>query len=1057
MTTPKNTICLWFDKDALDAANFYAATFPDSEVTGVHRAPGDFPSGKKGDVLTVQFTVLGIPCLGLNGGPAFKQSEAFSFQIATDDQEETDRYWNAIVGNGGKESDCGWCKDRWGLSWQITPRVLTDAPRGRRRRSEACLRRDDDDAENRRREDRGSAAGLTAVGRGGAFVARGTGLATATRRSGETPLDQPAGRQRSPRHLLAFCADCHEWFVGLAARSRDSSVYCVGARSSFVPCFPRPQAGRLHVQPARRQRSARETRPVMQVERWRPAGWWSGVSPLPRGGRERTASREGACGAVGALGVPPAERAGVPPAGGGSTARTLLAQGITTPRRNDGQEQRFRTRAGCGRHSVAVRFLRSVKIREESPPMRKSAVFVVLVCLCLVALPGFAEEKESTAKALGKAAGAKIGEAAAKWVAGKLYDSSCVNVNNDAVISYVCDVMRGFSGRDESEWKAKIETKLNEISSRLDTIEQVQREMHNDLMRNYRVMDAKIDQVAGDVLAVEKLVRIEGLWEKYQTQFDKVDADVTKESMVSFAKEIIANEPHSILTQLNVLLTNPPKGQPIVKYPFYEWRVQNQTVMGGQLNANEIYDFAEKKFIEYRGRQQKAYAMYYWAAAVLETQCQFNPRDCVRPPRPLKDFQADYERYTRLQAKAFNSAVDWFLLSYAFPRADVQPNFLPNTATDVYLRANLVTSAILGEGGLWGRVISMGKAWDGSLQVTCGGTTRTLTPVLEYTAPVGGNGMVFPGPDDGRPLDWWVSTANNSTYDEVHFSDSWQVYHYSLPSAPAGQCTVAGQLPKGGVLPWVNGVSEVVDIDVPGIGALRGGSFLAIQRAGGNYALVSGGSWVGSTEPEKLEEGSGSREQEYTWMIEPDHPQGPWIGLRVKGKANYLPKFFSRIRNRHRILLAQQKDVRFPEGGAVKLLFFPGNCGTVCDGDASSIVRYDIPNNDTESKKGKLVAKASILLAEGSIPDLPQGGGVLHRWLVRQDRRSPDEGHQGTAGGRFRRGSQETVSAAIRGARRSGDRRTRTRRRRVLLPRPPRARIDVSVEMSLFSGRYGVR
>ncbi len=123
----KNTICLWFDKDAEAAAKFYEATFPDSKVNAIFYAPSDFPGGKSGDVLTVDFTVCGIPCLGLNGGPIFKQSEAFSFQIATDDQEETDSYWNAIVGNGGKESDCGWCKDKWGLSWQITPRTLTEA------------------------------------------------------------------------------------------------------------------------------------------------------------------------------------------------------------------------------------------------------------------------------------------------------------------------------------------------------------------------------------------------------------------------------------------------------------------------------------------------------------------------------------------------------------------------------------------------------------------------------------------------------------------------------------------------------------------------------------------------------------------------------------------------------------------------------------------------------------------------------------------------------------------------------------------------------------------
>ncbi|SPD64591.1 2-polyprenyl-6-hydroxyphenyl methylase / 3-demethylubiquinone-9 3-methyltransferase [Cupriavidus taiwanensis] len=135
----KNTICLWYDRDALEAANFYAKTFPDSAVGAVMRAPGDYPDGKEGDVLTVEFTVAGIPCVGLNGGPHFKHSEAFSFQIATDDQAETDRLWDAIVSNGGQESECGWCKDRWGLSWQITPRALlaaiTDADRAAAKRA----------------------------------------------------------------------------------------------------------------------------------------------------------------------------------------------------------------------------------------------------------------------------------------------------------------------------------------------------------------------------------------------------------------------------------------------------------------------------------------------------------------------------------------------------------------------------------------------------------------------------------------------------------------------------------------------------------------------------------------------------------------------------------------------------------------------------------------------------------------------------------------------------------------------------------------------------------
>ena len=124
---PKTTVCLWYDRDAEDAAKFYARTFPGSSVGAVWRAPGDYPNGKEGDALVVEFIVLGVPCIGLNGGPAVRHSEAFSFQVATDSQEETDRYWNAIVGNGGEESQCGWCRDKWGLSWQITPKALTEA------------------------------------------------------------------------------------------------------------------------------------------------------------------------------------------------------------------------------------------------------------------------------------------------------------------------------------------------------------------------------------------------------------------------------------------------------------------------------------------------------------------------------------------------------------------------------------------------------------------------------------------------------------------------------------------------------------------------------------------------------------------------------------------------------------------------------------------------------------------------------------------------------------------------------------------------------------------
>ena len=157
----KNTICLWYDRDAEDAARFYAKTFPDSSVDAVHLAPGDYPSGKKGDVLTVDFTVMGVPCLGLNGGPTFKHNEAFSFQVATADQAETDRYWNAIVGNGGQESACGWCKDKWG----IVVADYADRPDESDHRSRSCCRQtrvrcDDGDEKNRHRCNRGGAPRL---------------------------------------------------------------------------------------------------------------------------------------------------------------------------------------------------------------------------------------------------------------------------------------------------------------------------------------------------------------------------------------------------------------------------------------------------------------------------------------------------------------------------------------------------------------------------------------------------------------------------------------------------------------------------------------------------------------------------------------------------------------------------------------------------------------------------------------------------------------------------------------------------------------------------------
>lgn len=607
-------------------------------------------------------------------------------------------------------------------------------------------------------------------------------------------------------------------------------------------------------------------------------------------------------------------------------------------------------------------------------------VIATLAGALLFAFPVFAKEDEDPVIAVLKSAGAKGGEVAAKALAGLLYDTSCKNVNLDAATGYVCQVLGSVSGRAEDEWKENVTKQLEQISTRLETIESGQRQIQRDLARQHEEVNAKFDQVATNVVAVKALVDVEGLWEKYKAQFDRVDQDVTADSMVSFAREIMKAQPHTILTNLNVVLTRPPEGQPLLRYPFYEWRAKSGVILADRLEAESVYDFAEKKFVEYRMRQQKAYVMYLWAAAVLESQCKLKPAQCKAPPRSTADFRADYDRYTRQQIEAFNVAVDWFLLSYSNTRQSSAPTFLPSGATGIFLRANYLTSTILGNGeGLWGRVISMGNAWDGSLQVTCGGAAQTLTPAFKYTAPVGGSGHLYSGPDSG-PLDWWVASKGDTTYDEVRFSDNWQIYHYSIPAAKPGRCVVWQKLPKGGMLPWVQPETKVATVQSGGQ-SFPFGSFVAIQRAGGAYALLSGAKWSGMSQPERSEDGLGQREKVvYEWFIEPDHPTGPAVGLYMKGRGEFrVLKRSSRIHNRDKIVLRQNKEIRFPDDRMAKFNFYPGGfCkGQLCaDGGSTSILQYDVTNNDTESKKGKLDAIASVSFRDTSNPSLETGQGV---------------------------------------------------------------------------------
>ena len=624
--------------------------------------------------------------------------------------------------------------------------------------------------------------------------------------------------------------------------------------------------------------------------------------------------------------------------------------------------------------------------------MRTRLLAATALLLVLTFVP-LARAEDDAGTAFVKSAMGKGLEVGGKVLAGILYDSSCKQGNTDKANQYICTILGSVSGRTESEFKKEVTEKLNKITENLKTIENGQKEIKDALQKQHAVTLARFDQVASGVVAVSNLARIEGLWEKYVAQFDKVDEDVTRDNMVSFAKDILSNSLHTKLADLNAVLTKDlMNGQSILRYPFYEHRLtQSYGSMIDRFNANDTYDFAEKKFADFRASQQKAFAMYLWAATVMESLCKVKPDQCVALPRSTTEFKGDFDRYTRQQAETFNAAVDWLVLANSPTRMSYNTALFAtmDSARQMLLRANIVTASLLmpdqGSRGLWGRVVSMGDKWDGSVQVTCGGSAQTLKPVFKYTVPIGGNGSFTIAKDGGGPLDWWVSSKGNSTYDEIRFADRWQMYHYSLPTAPAGPCTVSQQSPGGGVLPWVQPNVQVMNVK-SGSKTFPFGSFIAVQRAGGAYALISGGGWKGTMEPQRTEDGKGQREKAvYEWLIDPNESTGPWVGLLSKGRGEYkVSNGSSRIHNRHVISIRQDKGIKFPEDSEVRLNFFPGNCkGGVCsNGSKSSLLIYDVENNDTESKKGKLDATVAVYFDPADRPMTippPDSGIVIDR------------------------------------------------------------------------------
>lgn len=608
---------------------------------------------------------------------------------------------------------------------------------------------------------------------------------------------------------------------------------------------------------------------------------------------------------------------------------------------------------------------------------------IALSIVSLTTSPALAQQQSDASKAVQSAITSgllKGGEAGAQWLAGQLYDTDCKKARGNEAI---CAVLGSFSGRAESEWKDNVTNELKEIRTQLGAIAKDQAEIKNELSQTHQEMLKAFEQVASKNIAADIEVTIESLWTTYTLNYATAADPAKRQSMVNFAKDIIQSNLHTSLGKLNTVLTVRVNdgGEPLLRYPLAFYRISLLGRPNWERSAKlmDAYDLAEKKFLQYRMEQDKAYLLYLWAATVLENECKVNAQ-CTNIPRSREDIKQDFTNYTLAQTETFNSAVDWLILAQSPTRITSTGAFLQPEALAVLLRANLVTARILSpsNGGMWGRIYAMGDAWDGKVNLACGISIvkpREFTPVLTYKTPVDGTGTMIVGAKSG-PLDWWTSTQKNTNYDVVRFASEWTVYHYNIPQAkPAVFCGPSKDLPNGSKMPWVQDPTPLVlDSSMPqptDAQALKPtfGSFVAIQRAGGNYALMSG-SWDGNRTPDKTYDGPGGRKDEvYDWFINGAGPIGPTVGLLSKARGEFIiSNGSSRIRNRDKIRLQSKKPIQFPDDRTVKLNFSPGHCqGKLCDAPgALSILQYRVEHGDP----GKLTAKAAVYFDNGNATNL---------------------------------------------------------------------------------------
>ena len=615
--------------------------------------------------------------------------------------------------------------------------------------------------------------------------------------------------------------------------------------------------------------------------------------------------------------------------------------------------------------------------------MREFRAVALALLFLLTPLSAFAaEEKSFGAKILDGAlssAGGKGGEFAVKFAAGWIYKLGCKpEQQTDEGSKAFCSALGSISGDTESEWKKQVEADLKEIKNRLGALESGQKQILDTLATQHREMNDQFKQLPSAVKAAGILTTIDSFWGRYKADLDPDPrkGNLTRKDLDKFARDVMRVNLHQQLSELNSVLVHPiDNAQPILKFPFYQFRQSwSQHGPPEAFPGFKTYDFAEKKFVYYRGEMQKGYLIYLWAAEIIEGQCELaKDTQCKDLPITSTAFKREYDRFTREQVEAFNSFANGMLLAYSRPELDTADFLVRNPVyEDIMMRINYLTSTILGEGkGAWGQVVSAdGDPWDGQIKLQCGGT-RTVSPVLSYLVPA--------DTSDGPSIDWWSSRGRNTTWDEVHFTPNWRVYHYKLEDANVGPCRVDPVLPSGQPLPWAPAKGEVTTVTRMFEEIQNGrpvlvekpvpiGFFYALQRAGGTYALASGQNWALPANPETYDEGKASKKDtRFDWVISAAHHEGLWVSMinsaRVDWSAGIDPSS-QKAYVMNRVYAFNRKNLWFPQGGTVTLNAKQHSwCEKVCRGSDSNeygFMDYNVEHSPFEA--GYLNTYVSVFL-----------------------------------------------------------------------------------------------